>query len=179
MKRRALLRLVGATAATSFVRPLRLHAQPRSRPALVGVFITTDVSGRGLVPAEFDAFHQAMRDFGYVEGQNISYVYASKSGQSLPLASLPALAVEFVWQKPEVIVSPGGVPVVRVLMEATSTIPIVMVNAQDAVENGLVTNLARPGDHVTGLSLQSRDLSTKRLQLLHETLPLVRRIAVF
>ena len=178
MKRRTLLPLVGAIAATSFVWPLRLHAQ-RSHPALVGVFTTVDASGRGLVPAEFDAFHQAMRDLGYVEGRNISYAYASKSGQPPSLASLPALAVEFVRQNPEVIVSPGGVPYVRVLMEATSTIPIVMVNAQDAVENGLVSSLARPGGHVTGLSWQSQDLSTKRLQLLHETLPPVRRIAVF
>jgi putative ABC transport system substrate-binding protein len=179
VRRRALLRLVGAAAATSVAWPLRLHAQRRSQPALVGVFTTVDASGRGLVRAEFDAFHQAMRDLGYVEGRNISYVYASKSGQSPSLVSLPALAVEFVRQKPEVIVSPGGVAYVRVLMEATSTIPIVMVNAQDAVENGLVTSLARPGGHVTGLSWQSQDLSTKRLQLLHETLPLVRRIAVF
>jgi putative tryptophan/tyrosine transport system substrate-binding protein len=64
-------------------------------------------------------------------------------------------------------------------MEATSTIAIVMVNAPDAVENGLVTSLARPGGQVTGLSWQSAELSTKRLQVLHQTLPLVSRIAVF
>ena len=78
---------------------------------------------------------------------------------------------EFVGQKPEVIVSPGGMASVRLLMEATSTIPIVMVTAEDAVENGLVTSLAHPGGHVTGLSTQSQELSTKRLRLLHEMLP--------
>lgn len=171
MRRRALLRLVGATAATSVAWPLRLDAQQRSRPALVGIFTTADASGRGLVPAETDAFHQAMRDLGYVEGRNISFLYRSYSGQSPTLAELTQSVPEFVRQKPEVIVSPGGMASVRLLMVATSTIPIVMVTAEDAVENGLVTSLAHPGGHVTGLSTQSQELSTKRLQLLHEMLP--------
>jgi putative ABC transport system substrate-binding protein len=179
MNRRALLQRLGATAATSVAWPLRLNAQQRSQPPLVGIFTTTDASGKPLVPAEINAFHQAMRDLGYVEGRNISYIYPSNSGQIMSLAERARLAPEFVRRKPEVIVSPGGVTTPRLLMKATSTIPIVMVTASDAVEHGLVTSLARPGGNVTGLSTQSMDLNTKRLQLLHETLPLVRRIAVF
>lgn len=91
----------------------------------------------------------------------------------------PLWAPDFVRRKPDVIVSPGGVSTVRLLMQATSTIPIVMVTAQDAVENGLVSSLARPGGHVTGLSTQGRDLITKRLQLLQEALPPIRRVALF
>jgi putative ABC transport system substrate-binding protein len=179
MNRRALLQRLGATAATSVAWPLWLNAQQRSQPPLVGIFTTTDASGKPLVPAEINAFHQAMRDLGYVEGRNISYIYPSNSGQIMSLAERARLAPEFVRRKPEVIVSPGGVTTPRLLMKATSTIPIVMVTASDAVEHGLVTSLARPGGNVTGLSTQSMDLNTKRLQLLHETLPLVHRIAVF
>jgi putative ABC transport system substrate-binding protein len=179
MNRRALLQRLGATAATSVAWPLGLNAQQRSQPAVVGIFIATDPSGRTIIPAETDAFHQAMRDLGYVDGQNISYIYPSTTGQTLSLPERARLAPEFVQRKPEVIVSAGGVASPRLLMKATSTIPIVMVTASDVVENRLVTSLARPGGNVTGLSFQSNDLSSKRLQLLHETLPLVRRIAVF
>jgi putative ABC transport system substrate-binding protein len=179
MKRRTLLQRLGAAAAASVAWPLGLNAQQRSQPPLVGIFATTDSSGRSIIPAETDAFHQAMRDLGYVEGRNVSYFYQSASGQTPSLPERALMAQEFVRRKPEVIVSPGGVLSPRLLMEATSTIPIVMVTASDVVENGLVTSLAHPGGNVTGLSSQSMDLSTKRLQLLHETLPLVRRIAVF
>jgi putative ABC transport system substrate-binding protein len=171
MKRRALLQRLGATAATSVAWPLGLNAQQRSQPPLVGIFTTTDASGRSLISDETDAFHQAMRDLGYIEGRNISYVYRSISDQMPSPPEIAQSVPEFVRRKPEVIVSPGGVVSVRLLMEATSTIPIVMVTAFDAVENGLVPSLAHPGGNVTGLSTQSTDLSTKRLQLLHETLP--------
>lgn len=178
MRRRALLRRLGAAVALA-AWPSGSNAQQRLQPALVGIFVTTDSSGRSIIPAETDAFHQAMRDLGYVEGRNISYIYGSTSGQPLSVPERVRLAPEFVRRKPEVIVTPGGVESPRLLREVTSTIPIVMVTASDVVENGLVTSLARPGGNVTGLSYQSTDLSAKRLQLLHETLPPVRRIAVF
>jgi putative ABC transport system substrate-binding protein len=180
MRRRALLKLLGATATISVAWPLRPNAQQRSQPALVGIFTATDLTGKSFVPAETDAFLQAMRDLGYVEGQTISYAYAARNqAKPPPASSRPAMALELVRQKPEVIATSGGLPAVRALMEATSTIPIVMVTTSDALETGLVTSLAHPGGHVTGLSIPNKELGAKRLGLLHETLPLVRRIAVF
>jgi putative ABC transport system substrate-binding protein len=158
--------------------PLGLNAQQRSPPAVVGIFAATDLTGKGFVPAETDAFLQAMRDLGYVEGQTISYAYAARNqAKPPPQSSRPAMALELVQQKPEVIVTARGEPAVRALMEASSTIPIVMVTAGDAVETGLVTSLAHPGGQVTGLSWQSKDLSTKRI--MKQLQALVRRIAVF
>jgi hypothetical protein len=77
MRRRALLKLLGITATISVAWPLRPNAQQRSQPALVGIFTATDLTGKSFVPAETDAFLQAMRDLGYVEGQTISYAYGA------------------------------------------------------------------------------------------------------
>ncbi|MGD9615281.1 MAG: ABC transporter substrate-binding protein [Alphaproteobacteria bacterium] len=166
--------LIALFAVAAVARPAIAPAQQPSRPPLVGVF-----TSRTNVSAETDAFHQAIRDLGYTEEQDISIVYRSGPAGAVPTASLPQLAREFVERKPDVIVTPGGVPNVKALLEVTSTIPIVMVTANDAVEAGLVASLARPGGNVTGLSWQAQDLSTKRLQLLQEVLPHVRRVAAF
>lgn len=101
-----------------------------------------------------------MRDLGYIEGKDVSIVYRSGPAGIPPAAILPQLAVELVQRRPQVIVNSGGTPAVKVLMQATSTIPIVMVTANDAVEAGVVASLPRPGGNVTGLSQQARDLST-------------------
>src|SRR5215469_3384231 len=137
VRRRALLKLLVATATISAAWPLRPNAQQRSQPALVGIFTAT---GKSFVPAETDAFLQAMRDLGYVEGQTISYAYGARNqAKPPPASSRPAMALELVGQKPKVIATGGGLPAVRALMEATSTIPIVTVNTSDAVEIGIVT----------------------------------------
>jgi len=120
-----------------------------------------------------------MRDLGYTEGKDVSIVYRSGPAGTPPAAIMPQLALELVQRRPEVIVSSGGTPAVKLLMQATSTIPIVMVTGSDAVEAGVIASLARPGGNVTGLSQQARDLSTKRLQLLKEVLPHLRRVASF
>jgi putative ABC transport system substrate-binding protein len=116
-----------------------------------------------------------MHDLGHVEGQNISYAYRPAAGGP---DSFARLARELVDLKPAVIVT-ASVPAVRAAQEATSTIPIVAAILNDAVETGVVPSLAHPGANVTGLSYQSAELAAKRLQLLHETLPEMRRIAVF
>jgi putative tryptophan/tyrosine transport system substrate-binding protein len=145
MRRRDLLAMLGGSMAMWPVLQSGLHAQQRSRPPLVGFF-----TSRTSVPAETDAFQRAMRDLGYVEERDVSIFYRSGPTGAVSVASLPQLAREFVERKPDVIVTPGGAPSVKALMQATSTIPIVMVTAQDAVEAGLVTNLARPEGNVTG-----------------------------
>jgi putative ABC transport system substrate-binding protein len=94
------------------------------------------------------------------------------------LDRLPALAAELVQLPVDVIVTTGGVPATRAAMQATTTIPIVMTEAGDPVATGLVASLARPGGNVTGLSLLSPDLVSKRLALLKEAAPKIVRVAV-
>jgi putative ABC transport system substrate-binding protein len=170
VNRRQLLALLGGAAAGP---PGIAIGQQPSRPALVGLF--TAQTG---VPAEVNAFRQALRDLGYVEGRDVSIVYHAGPPGAVTAEMLPHLAVEMVGQKPDVIVTPGGVPFVKALMQATSTIPIVMVTASDAAEAGVVASLSHPGGNVTGLSWQGEELRTKRLALLCEALPHVRRVAV-
>jgi putative ABC transport system substrate-binding protein len=118
----------------------------------------------------------ALRDLGYVEGQNITieYRYAeSKQGR------FPELAVELVALHVDVIVVLGGDILVKAARSATKTIPIVMTGGGlDPVEAGLVQSLARPGGNVTGLTNFSRQLGGKRLELLKEAVPTIDRVAV-
>ncbi len=91
MRRRDLLQRLGAAAASS-AWPLGLNAQQRSQPPLVGIFTTTDANGRSLIPAETDAFHQTMRDLGFVEGQNIRYMATSNHAPNWRRACWPMAA---------------------------------------------------------------------------------------
>ena len=122
------------------------------------------------IPQHFEAFRRGMRDLGYVEG---NYIYRTAAGRAEPVSRL---ASELAALKPDVIVAASPVPV-RALKEATSTIPIVFVLG-DAITAGLVNNLAHPGENLTGLSFLNTELSAKRLELLFEMLPNIRRIAV-
>jgi putative ABC transport system substrate-binding protein len=121
-----------------------------------------------------EAFFQGLRDLGWIEGQNIAIEHRWAEGK---IDRLPALAKELVGLKVDLIVT-WSRPVVDAAKSATTTIPIVMVRAADAVENRLVASLARPGGNVTGMSEDHADLHTKLLELLHETLPQVKRVAV-
>ena len=119
------------------------------------------------------AFRQALRDLGWIEGQNIAieYRWAARKWDHLP-----TLAEELVRLKIDIIVVTHR-RVARAAKNATRTIPIVMAWASDAVENGLVASLAQPGGNITGMSVQFSDLYVKLLELLHETLPKVTRVA--
>ncbi|MEE8608118.1 MAG: ABC transporter substrate-binding protein [Nitrospiraceae bacterium] len=129
---------------------------------------------RGAGPnARDEAFRQALRDLGWIEGRNITTEYRWAAGR---MDRLPALAEELARLKVDLIVTAGRA-VTQAAKNATRTIPIVMAVAADAVENGLVASLARPGGNVTGLSEQYSELNTKLLELLHETLPKVTRVA--
>src|SRR4030095_118040 len=121
-----------------------------------------------------EAFFQALRDLGWIEAQNIAFEYRWAEGR---MDRLPALAKELVRLKVDLIVTRGRCDG-GAAKTATTTIPIVMVRAADAVENKLVASLARPGGNVTGMSEDHADLNTKLLELLHETLPQAKRIAV-
>ena len=121
-----------------------------------------------------EAFRRGLRELGYVEGKNIVIERRSAEGKS---DRLPALAVELVRLKVDVIVT-GGSAATRPAKEATSTIPIVMAPDSDPVGNGFVASLARPGGNITGLATLAPELSGKRLELLKEVVPRLSRVAV-
>jgi putative ABC transport system substrate-binding protein len=124
-----------------------------------------------------DAIRLALRELGYIEGQNIAieYRYAERKRDQLS-----ALADELVRLKVDIVVVAGGPAPIRAAMKATTTIPILMVGTpDDPVEAGLVKSLARPGGNVTGLTNVTRELGGKRLELLKGAVPKVARVAVF
>jgi putative ABC transport system substrate-binding protein len=120
-----------------------------------------------------EAFRQALRDLGWIEGQNIVIEYRWAAGKR---DRYPILAEELVRLKVDLIVTASPAPT-QAAKNATKTIPIVMVAASDAVERGLVASLARPGGNVTGMSQQYIEINAKLLELIHETLPKVTRVA--
>ena len=123
-----------------------------------------------------EAIRLALRELGYIEGQNIAFEYRYAEGKRDRYAEL---AAELVRLKVDIIVVAGGAPLVRAIKNATKTIPIVMVGAgSDPVKAGLVESLARPGGNVTGLTNLARDLGGKRLELLKEAVPKLARVAV-
>jgi putative ABC transport system substrate-binding protein len=120
------------------------------------------------------SLRRALQELGYVEHQNVVYIGRWAEAHR---DRLPGLAAELVGLKVDVIVTVGG-PASTAVKQATSTIPIVMALVGDADSIGLIESLARPGGNVTGVTDQSVELSTKRLELLKEALPKAARIAV-
>jgi putative ABC transport system substrate-binding protein len=122
-----------------------------------------------------EAFRQGLREHGYVEGNSIVIEYRSAQRK---FDRLPGLAAELVRLKVDVIVA-GGPPSAGAAKEATSTIPIVMMQVGDPVGSGFVASLARPGGNIAGLSGLAPELSGQRLELLKEIVPKLSRVAVF
>jgi putative tryptophan/tyrosine transport system substrate-binding protein len=165
MKRREFITLVGGVAAW----PLAARAQPSGRPVRVGIL----THGGELANPLFDAFRQEMRRLGYVEGRTLVLEFRSAAGAD----RLPDLAAELVRLPVDVIVV-EGTPAARAAKQATSSIPIVMGVVAEPVETGLVTNLARPDGNITGFTSLTPELSTKRLGLLKEAFPEMKRVGV-
>jgi putative ABC transport system substrate-binding protein len=133
------------------------------------------LSGGPLSAARTEPFRRGLRELGYIEGKNIILEWRSADGKR---DRTPALAAELVRLKVNVIVTTGSADT-RLVKEATSSIPIVMTQANDPVGSGFVATLARPGGNITGLSSFSPELSGKRLEILKEIIPGLSRIAVF
>jgi len=135
--------------------------QPRKIPRIGVLSSGSSSSAAGATLRE--AFRQALRKFGYVEGQTIAFEYRFAEGKP---DRLPDLAAQLVRLKVDVIVGRGP-PEIRAAKQATSTIPIVMAGMPvDPVAAGFVTSLARPGGNITGLTSIAGELHGKRLELL-------------
>jgi len=123
-----------------------------------------------------EAIRLALRDLGYIEGQNIATEYRYAKGKP---DRLPELAAELVRLKVDIVVAAGGYPGISAAKNATKTIPIVIAGlGLDPVEAGFVESLARPGGNITGITNLTRELSGKRLELLKEAVPKIASVAV-
>jgi putative ABC transport system substrate-binding protein len=159
--------------ALLFALCIPVNAQQAKKVPRIGYLSPLSPSSES-TPSE--AISLALRELGYIEGQNIAIEYRYADGK---LDWQPELAAELVRLNLDVIVVAGGDLIIRAAKNATKTIPIVMTGiAFDPVETGLVESLARPGGNVTGLTLLSRELGGKRLELLKEAVPKVVRVAV-
>ena len=150
--------------------PLASNAQQRSRKVWrIGLLHA------GSAPdPNFEAFRRQLREFGFVEGQNL--VVEDRWAEGKP-DRLPDLAVDLVQQKVDLLLAGGTAPI-QALKQATTTIPIVMAVSGDPVGAGLVASLARPGANVTGLSIIGPELTGKRMELIKEIVPALSEVAV-
>jgi putative ABC transport system substrate-binding protein len=167
MRRRDVITLLGSAAAAW---PLVARAQQPAMPVIgfLGA-ITPTADGKQLA-----AFEQRLREFGWIENRNVAIEVRWAEGRSERFAEI---AAEFVRLKVAVILTHTTPPVLAA-KRATSVIPIVFATAGDPVGTGLVASLARPGGNVTGLSSQHTDTVGKRLELLREVVPNLRRLAL-
>ena len=153
--------------------PFPARAQQPKKVPRIGYLSPTDPATES---ARSEAIRLALRERGYIEGQNlaIEYRYAEVKPDRLP-----ALAAELVRLKVDLIVVSGGDLMIRAAMNATKTIPIVMVGSgADPVAAGYIESLAHPGGNVTGVTNLNRELGGKRLELLKEAVPKLASVAV-
>ena len=167
MRRREFIALLGSVTAAW---PLAAHAQQTGKVSRIGYLGSSSAS---LEQRNLDAFRLTLRDLGLVEGDNIIIEYRWAEGDD---GRLPALAVELVHLKVDVIVT-LGTPGTVAAKQATNTIPIVCASFGNPVESGLVASYARPGGNITGFS-NPTELETKRLEILKDVVPGLSRIAV-
>lgn len=159
-----------ALALSLFAAPLASDAQQAGRVYRIGMLETRSTE---LNAANIDAFRRGLRELGYKEGQNLEIAYRSSDGRD---ERFPALAGELVRLKVDLILT-RGTPAALAAKRATATIPVVMAASGDPVGSGIVTSLARPGGNVTGLSSGITESFPKRVELLGELLPGLKRIA--
>jgi putative tryptophan/tyrosine transport system substrate-binding protein len=160
--------------AMLFALCLSAQAQQPKKVPRIG-YLSGGGSSQKLPFGGAEGIRLALRELGYIEGQNIVFEYRYAEGKN---DRLPGLATELVRLKVDIIVAGGEGPI-RAAKNATKTIPIVMTGGGiDPVRAGLVESLARPGGNVTGITNFSRELGGKRLELLKEAVPKVARVAV-
>ena len=166
MRRREVITLLGGAVAS----PLGARAQQPKLP-IVGFIGSGSPASQGLSSS---AFAQRLRELGWIEGRTFAIEYRWTEGRSERYAEF---AAEFVRLKVDVIFT-TGTPAAVAAKRATSLIPIVFAGAANPVGGGLVASLGRPGGNLTGLSSQNAEVASKRLELLREAIPSLRRLAV-
>jgi putative ABC transport system substrate-binding protein len=172
MHRRSFITLLGGAAAVSpSLWPLAARAQQAGKLPTIGFSGASTPAAQSQWTA---AFVQRLRELGWIEGRTIAIEYRWAEGRDERYAEI---AAEFVRLKVDVILT-HGTPAALAAKQATSVIPIVFAVAGDPIGTGLVANLARPGGNVTGLSSQTADLAGKRVELLREVVPSLRRLAI-
>jgi len=163
MTRREFTALVGGVGLLFAVKVRRARAQQQEKTPRIGIIDDAPM---------WQAFRQALRELGYVEGQNIAYEY--RYGEGAP-ERLATVAAELV-RRPVDLIATYGTLATHAAKEATATIPIVMIGVGDPVRSGLVASLARPGGNITGNTVLSPELGPKRLQILREVIAHVTRV---
>jgi putative ABC transport system substrate-binding protein len=166
IRRREFITLIGGVAAAW---PLAARAQQPALP-IVGFLNPSSPDGYRL-----RAFHQGLKEAGFVEGENVAIEYRWADNQ---FDRLPTLAAELVRRRVSVIAAGGGFVSAATARAETGTIPILFIVAEDPVKLGLVASLSRPGGNLTGVNIFAAELAAKRLELLRELLPGAVRIAV-
>jgi putative ABC transport system substrate-binding protein len=161
MKRREFITLLGGAAAAW---PLVARAQQGAKIPRIGIIDDAPM---------WQTFRQALRELGYIEGQNIAYEYRYSEGAPDRLATIVGELI----RRPVDLIATFGTAPTQAAKVATTTLPIVMIGVGDPVRTGLVTSLARPGGNITGNTVLSPDLGPKRLQILRETIARVQRVA--
>jgi putative ABC transport system substrate-binding protein len=166
MRRREFIAALGSAAAW----PLVARAQEQKRLRTIGLLGSTT---RAAWEPWIDAFVHRLHELGWIEGRNIAIEYGWAEGRSERGAEI---ADAFVRNKVDLIVATGGsVPALKV---AVTTVPVVFATWADPVGSGYIASLARPGGNATGLSIQALDTAAKRLEILREVVPGLRRLAI-
>ena len=165
MRRREFIALLGGAAGSG---PLVARAEQQGKIPTIGFLGAATPAAWSTWSA---AFVQRLRELGWIEGRTVAIEYRWAEGR---IAREAEIAAEFVRLKVDVILTVGGTSA----KQATSVIPIVFAISSDPVGTGLVASLARPGGNITGMSIQATDLAGKRLELLREVVPGIRRLAI-
>jgi putative ABC transport system substrate-binding protein len=166
MRRRDFIKVITVSAAGW---PHALSAQQKS---VIGFLNSGSADA---YPDRITAFHQGLRQLGYVDGENVTIDYRWALGQ---YDRLPAFAAELVERRVSVLVATGGEPAALAAKSATSTIPIVFAIGGDPTKLGLAASYNRPGGNATGANILAAEMDGKRLGLLHELMPSATRVGV-
>jgi putative ABC transport system substrate-binding protein len=174
IRRRQFITLLGAAAATPFMRPHLARAQQPSMP-VIGFLHSASPDPRSAYWAALAAFRRGLNESGFQEGRTVSIEFRWAEDQ---FARLPALANELVSRKVSLIFAGGGDVAALAAKKATTTIPIVFAIGADPVQQGIVSSLNRPGANATGVTFLSVEIRPKMVELIRELVPKVSTLAV-